>query len=415
MKKICIFVIVALVMVGVVAPMSTHAQGDASSHLGRKIIIWKQGTDENNTHAFAERHGKLLKHLSFAHASVVDVSSVADLQALTSFANVERVDDDPIATITNGDERDEREGNYRTNTNINATARSGAVVSIQAAQPTPWGIAAINAPQVWVSGNTADPIKVGVIDTGISLGHPDLKANIKGGINTINPRRSPDDDNGHGSHVAGIIAALNNTQGVVGGAPLADLYAIKVLNSAGSGYYSDIIEGLQWAVANHMQVVNMSLGGTADYQPLHDAIIAAKNAGVTIVAAAGNSGGAVIYPAAYPETIAVSATDASNNIASWSSRGPEVDLAAPGVNIYSTYKGTSYATLSGTSMAAPHVAASAALVLGTPVGSSDTNGDGVWNPSEVLAKLEGTATDLGASGFDTLFGFGLVNVFAATH
>ena len=89
--------------------------------------------------------------------------------------------------------------------------------------------------------------------------------------------------------------------------------------------------------------------------------------------------------------------------------------SAPGVNIYSTYKGTSYATLSGTSMAAPHVSASVALVLGTPVGSSDTNGDGVWNPSEVLAKLEGTATDLGASGFDTLFGFGLVNVFAATH
>jgi len=131
-------------------------------------------------------------------------------------------------------------------------------------------------------------------------------------------------------------------------------------------------------------------------------------AGIVQVAAAGNSGGAVIYPAAYPEVIAVSATDSTDAIASWSSRGPEVDLAAPGVSIYSTYKGQTYKTLSGTSMASPHVAGATALVL-TQTAKCDLNGDGRCSPAEVQQRLEASAEDLGTAGRDNLYGSGLVD------
>ncbi len=178
---------------------------------------------------------------------------------------------------------------------------------------------------------------------------------------------------------------------------------------------SDIIEGIQWAVNNGMQVANMSFGGSSDVQSMHDALISAYNAGMVLVAAAGNSGGAVGFPAAYPEVIAVSATDINNVIASFSSFGPEVDLAAPGVSIYSTYKGSAYATLSGTSMAAPHVTGSAALVLNNLVDPLyDADLDGAWDPAEVQQKLQDTATDLGTAGYDSYYGWGLVNVFNAT-
>ena len=253
-------------------------------------------------------------------------------------------------------------------------------------------------------------MSVAVIDTG-RPNAPDLAANIKGG-NYVTPGASPQDDNGHGTHVAGIIAAVDNTLGVIGVAPRASLYAVKVLDDAGVGSYSDVISGLQWAVSNGMQVVNMSFGGP-DYAPLRAAITAASNAGIVLVAAAGNSGpgaNTVGYPAKYPEVIAVAATDSANTVASFSSRGPEVELAAPGVSILSTYFGVSYATLSGTSMASPHVAGAAALVIGS--GIKDTNGDGLVN-DEVRAILDGTAHDLGAAGRDTAYGYGLVDALAA--
>lgn len=273
-------------------------------------------------------------------------------------------------------------------------------------QPIPWGVDRIDAELAW-STTTADTIKVAIIDTGIDLDHPDLAANVKGGINTIYSWRTADDDNGHGSHVAGITAAVNNSIGVVGVGPQIDLYAVKVLNKNGSGYVSDIIEGIQWSMASGINVINMSLGTSSDIQSFHDAIIAAKNSGITIVAAAGNSGpgdNTVIYPAKYPEAIAVSATNSTDGQPSWSSRGPQVDLAAPGASIYSTYKGGGYATLSGTSMATPHVAGAAALVLSTHSG---------FTPDQVQAKLQSTA-DLLPGLTSNQQGAGLVDAEEAT-
>jgi len=373
--------------------LSTAQASDAS---GRKIVVFQTGlNDAAKDEIIRYAGGAKLKNLDLIGAKAVWLPSRAAVEKLKAHPAVVRVDEDVIVEALV-----RKEG-------------SGKITPL--AQVLPWGIDRVNAELVWPSGNTADPVKVGIIDTGISNKHPDLQANVKGGVNTINSRKGWNDDNGHGSHVAGIVAAINNTSGVVGVGPAADLYAIKVLGANGSGYLSDVIEGIQWAVVNGMQVINMSLGTGSNIQVFHDAVIAAKNAGVVVIAAAGNSGGSVIYPAAYSEAIAVSATDQNNVIASWSSRGLEINLAAPGVSIYSTYKGTGYATFSGTSMAAPHVAGSAALVLNTPVGGYDINQNEKWDPDEVQKKLQDRAVDLGNTGFDNLYGWGLVNAYSAVQ
>mgnify|MGYP001589873586 FL=1 len=386
MKKF-VFVLLGFSVLAFFSPwqVATTKANDGGS---RKIVVFSGALNEAAKDELIVRAGGAkLKNLDFIGAKAVWVPDRSAAAKLAASPGVVRLDDDVVV---------ETQG------------------VTQLAESVPWGIDRIDAELVWPSGNTANPIKVGIIDTGISAKHPDLLSNIKGGVNTINPRKNWNDDNGHGSHVAGIVAALDNNIGVIGVGPAVDLYAIKVLSASGSGYLSDVIEGIQWAIANNMQVINMSLGTSADIQSLHDAVIAVKGAGVVVTAAAGNNGGSVIFPAAYPEAIAVSATDQNNVLASWSSRGPEVDLSAPGVSIYSTYKGTGYATLSGTSMAAPHVAGSAALVLNTPVGSYDANANGTWDPDEVQTKLQAAATDLGNAGFDILYGWGLVNAYIAT-
>lgn len=269
-------------------------------------------------------------------------------------------------------------------------------------QVVPWGVDRIEADRAWAL-SSGTYIKTAVIDTGIELRHPDLR--VYGGVNTINSRRSYNDDNGHGTHVAGTIAALKNNRGVIGVAYTAALFAVKVLNSGGSGYLSDVIEGVEWCINNKMQVINMSLGTSQNVSLLQDAVKKAFAAGIFIAAAAGNSGpGAdtVLYPARYPETAAVAALDRADKTASFSSRGQEVDLIAPGVDVYSTYLRRSYRTLSGTSMACPHVAATAALLLARK---------GKINPGELLNHLKSTAKDLGLPAGEQ--GAGLVDAYSA--
>jgi len=279
----------------------------------------------------------------------------------------------------------------------------------------PWGVDRIDAELVHPY-NKGTGVKVAVIDTGIDYTHPDLDANYKGGYDFVNVDADPKDDHGHGTHCAGIVAAEDNDIGVIGVAPQAYLYAVKVLNKYGSGYLSNVILGIQWSVDNHMQVVSMSLGTSTYSQSLKDVCDNAYNAGLVLVAAAGNSGDGnpntneYSYPAAYASVIAVGATDKSDTAPSWSNSGPYLELAAPGVSIYSTlptYKvtmtanyGLNYGTASGTSMACPHVAGTTALVMAS--NPTLTNVD-------VRTHLKTTADDLGPNGWDTVYGYGLVD------
>ena len=253
-------------------------------------------------------------------------------------------------------------------------------------QEVPWGVVRVGAPYAWTY-STGSWVKVAVLDTGVQLNHPDLQGNVAGGVNTINSAKSADDDNGHGTHVAGIVAAINNTRGVVGVAPAAKIYAVKALDRNGRGWLSDLIEGLNWCIDNHMQVVNMSLGATSDNQSFHEAITKVFQSGITQVAAAGNeSSGQVNFPAGYEEVICVTASDIGDQFASFSNYGSAVDLIAPGVAIESTYKGGAYRELSGTSMATPHVTAIAALRLQLHPSEG---------PAAIKSVLQGNTVSLG--------------------
>ncbi len=357
MIKQTIILILFLILISAVAAQAVE----------RKIVVFDPAVNEPARQALIEAVGGIIiKDLPLIGAKAVLLPPRAE-SALNKMTGIIRVDPDVIVKAL--------------------------------AQTLPWGVDRIDADLAW-NASTGLGVKVAIVDTGISTKHPDLK--VWGGINTIDPRRSYNynDDNGHGSHVAGIVSALNNSIGVVGVAHKAKLYAVKVLNASGSGYLSDVVEGLDWCIKNQMQVINMSIGTSTDVQSFHDAVRAVNSAGIVQVASAGNNyGGPVVYPAAYPETIAVSATDRNDSIAPFSSTGDEIDLSAPGVEIYSTYKNRSYAMMSGTSMSAPHVSGTAALIIAI----------GVTGVDNVRKILQQTADDLGEPDKDPLYGYGLVD------
>jgi len=243
-------------------------------------------------------------------------------------------------------------------------------------QTVPWGIDRVFGDEEYSFGtweNTkGDNIAVAVIDTGIDVNHEDLK--VAGGVRfrTTGPflRQDDkyDDDHGHGTHVAGTIAALDNDLGVVGVGPKIDLYAVKVLDASGSGSISSIVAGIEWAMEEEIPILNMSLGSSSDSTTLRETCEIADNAGHLLVAAAGNSGNKegtgdnVLYPANYESVIAVAASTINDDRASFSSTGSAVELIAPGAGILSTWKDNGYREANGTSMASPHVAGVAALV-----------------------------------------------------
>jgi thermitase len=269
-----------------------------------------------------------------------------------------------------------------------------------------WGLTKIEAAQSWEITNGSSSINIAIVDTGVDLDHPDLADKLISNINLTN-FGNPDDVYGHGTHVAGIAAAItNNGIGVAGLGCTATIMNVKVLDDNGMGAYSWIVSGIIWAADHGAEIINMSLGGSYASSALEDAINYAWSKGVVIVAAAGNNGDTTpMYPAYYTNCIAVAATDVNDARASWSNYGDWVDVAAPGASIYSTLKNNSYGYMSGTSMASPHVAGLAALVFTTV---SDTNGDGKLN-DEVRSQIEATCDDIGVSGV----GYGRINAAQA--
>ncbi len=266
----------------------------------------------------------------------------------------------------------------------------------------------IKADKAWetIKGNPS--ITIAVLDTGVDSNHPDLKGNLLPGVNLVNPGKPPVDDNGHGTAVAGIIAAKgNNRIGVAGVMWSARILPIKVLDKyAESDDVSTVARGIHIAVDRGAKIIVMSLSILTNSPSLEEAVRYAEEKGVIVVAASGNEGSRVAYPAAYPTVIAVGAVNGSNKPLYQSNLGPELKLMAPGWNVYTTKMGGTYGAISGTSAAAPQVAAAAGLVLAQRPHLT---------PLEVRQLLYYTAADLGPKGWDKETGYGLLDVSRAVH
>ncbi|MEK6933604.1 MAG: S8 family serine peptidase [Nanoarchaeota archaeon] len=300
----------------------------------------------------------------------------------------------------------------------------------------------IKADLVHNSGNTGAGRKVVVIDSGIDYNHPELSSSYIGGKDFVNNDSDPLDDNGHGTHVSGIITADGLTVRAKGVAPAANIIAGKVLDQDGSGFFSDVVDAIYWAVDGNdgiagdvcnidnstglttctnddfnADAISMSLGSGAPYlyksfcdstyQAMTDAIKYAKDKGVVVAVAAGNSGNAgVSLPGCISYSTTVGAVDFKNKIASFSGRGNSVDIVSPGVGIYSSWLGAGYATASGTSMATPMISGVVALIKSQHP---------EYSPSQVENAMFKTAKDLGKTGKDTTFGWGRVDAYGAVN
>lgn len=269
-------------------------------------------------------------------------------------------------------------------------------------QVVDWGTSTVQSARAWQANYTGKNVKIAILDSGIAP-HPDLK--LAGGESFVPYTNSYTDDNGHGTHVAGIVAALNNDIGTVGVAPDAQLYAVKVLDSNGNGYLTYMIAAIDWAITNKMDIINLSLGSLDPSPILEYSINKAYNSGSLIVAAGGNEGNPegtgdnVAYPAKYNSVIAVSAIDQQKNRGSFSATGNAIEYSAPGVAILSTHLNNGFAKLSGTSMSTGFVTGNLALLKEMYPTMSN---------NELREQLRKTAIDLGTPGRDPWFGFGLV-------
>lgn len=291
---------------------------------------------------------------------------------------------------------------------------SAKVVSNDPGLARQWGHKAIDVFGAWDYTRGDPRVVVAVVDTGIDLHHPDLEKQIIASRTFVPGTTSAADDNGHGTHVAGVIAAeSNNSVGIAGVAPGCKLLAVKVLDAKGEGNTSDIVAGLLYAADAGARIINLSLGGGSGSRALEEAIRYAHGKGSLVVAAMGNDGRNVQeYPAAYAGVLSVGATTRDGHIAEFSNFGGWISVAAPGDGIWSTMPtyestlgetegaGMGYGFLSGTSMATPYVAGVAALVASLYPGMP---------PASIKAQIERTADNMGTPGFDGFFGHGQIN------
>ena len=401
MKKMYFAVaIIAIITLGIAAVPKTMAEKQNNGKIpGQYIVVFKEGVDPDTaTDGIVKNQG--LGHLfTYKH-------TLKGFAATIPQTKLDKVKNDPRVA-------------YVTEDRIVTADGKPSGQAVQPPERIPTGISRIGASDI---ANKGAGVTVAVLDTGIDLTHLDLKTNLLPGASFI-PRTTANDDNGHGTHVAGTIAGIDNTIGVVGVAPLAKLVPVKVLDKRGSGTWSTVIAGIDWVTkqnidtdtANDIKVANMSLGGVgisnndcgvSNNDPLHKAICKSRDAGVTYVVAAGNEAGdaSKSVPAAYDDAVITVSALADydglpgndDTFASFSNYGSVVDLGAPGVNIYSTYKGGGYATMSGTSMATPHVSGAAALYLSKNV---ETLLDGttfitVRNALRTMGEISGHTSSL---------------------
>ena len=336
-------------------------QGEASK---KEVLVGLEDTSMPEDYKFIEaRGGKVVNELESINVLVVDLSERAADRAIEAWDR---------------------------NPRISYVEENGVMYALSEGS---WGTERIGSREAQEE-STGEGVRVGILDSGIDVNHKALKGNIAGGEAIVECSPHPhcdetwDDDHGHGTHVAGTAGSVNEKIGV---ATEVELYSIKVLDRNARGSVSNVAEGIEWAADNGMEVINMSLGSSSDSygDTLQRSVEYAHGKGVIQVAAAGNNNleeDSVVYPAAFEEVIAVSATDEDDEMAEFSSIGPEVEFAAPGADIYSAWEGGGYHEGNGTSMASPHVAGVVALVLAM---------EGYETEEEVREHLRSTAEDIG--------------------
>jgi len=371
---------------------------------GQVLVKFKDNTSQAVINAeIKKQNGKVVDQINGIGTLVVNVPDKAldrVIEALSKSPSVEYVEENSLASVLDFPSTAPNDTHFASyqwgleNTGQNIGNQTGTVDADIDAQ-TAWNI------------TTGNSIKVAILDTGIDQNHPDLSAKIVDSRD-FTGSGSYNDYYGHGTHVGGIVAAItNNSTGVSGTCPDCSLLNGKVLNDSGSGAYSWIANGIIWATDNGAKVINMSLGGSTKSRTLENAVNYAWSRGIVIAAAAGNSSNpSKTYPGAYTNVIAVAATDNRDNKASFSSYGSWVSVAAPGVNIYSTFPTHPYTINkllyydygSGTSMATPMTAGVAALIWASEYGNSN---------SDVRARLESTADKI--SGTGSYWTYGRIN------
>ncbi len=375
--------LIIMLLASLLLPTQAHAQGEAPAGEVQRVLVEFVPGQKSGVRAALQRQGAKI-HYEFDELHVIAASLPAPaINGLVHNPNVLQVQED---------------------------VRRYAVD-----QTIPYGVVSVEASQVWDAdadgiidpgAPTGADRLVCIIDSGVDLDHEDFAGvNFVGGY----PSDWGTDTCGHGTHVAGTIAAMNNSTGVVGVSPgTVSLYIVKAYgDNCAWTYSSDLISAANRCRSAGANIINMSLAGLysssyedSNFQELYDA-------GILLVAAAGNNGGtAYSYPASYKSVISVAAVDQNNVVASFSRQNDEVELAAPGVNIYSTYMDGTYAYMSGTSMATPHVTSAAALVWSSDL--SKTN-------AEIRTVLQQTALDLGPVGRDNAYGFGVVRSLQAVE
>ena len=269
-----------------------------------------------------------------------------------------------------------------------------------------YGLFRIHAPQGWEISTGSPSVTIAVVDSGVDAFHPDLVMKVLPGTDFIDGDNLPQDDYGHGTHVAGIAAASsNNSTGVAGVSWGAQILPVRVLNAVGDGNYANLSAGIIWSVDHGAQIINLSLGGLLPNDTLKTAVDYAINHGVMLIAAAGNdASGNLRYPARYPAVIAVGSTNSLDQRSGFSNYGTGLDLVAPGEAIFSTNPGGGYGNRTGTSMSTPYVSGLAAILWGMA---------GMPGPQRVESIMEQSALDLGSTGWDAEYGFGLIQMDAA--